>query len=195
MDISIHDKTRLAELQALPLHNKVGITISRITEFVQHFGEDRCYLSFSGGKDSTVLVDIMSKIYPSIPVVFSDTGLEYPEVREFARSKATEVVRPKMNFVDVIREYGYPIITKEVSEAIYYARKNSQTVNVEREREREREPHKQTDLLETTGTSWNSSTNVTQGILGDDENRRLLRCGFIWQNNSAKKNRTTWSKN
>ena len=127
---------RLTYLQSLPLNQKIGITIARITEFVNKFGEDGCCVSVSGGKDSTVLWDIVHKLYPNIPAVFSDTGLEYPEVREFAKSFATETVQPKMAFTEVIRTYGYPIISKEVSEAIYYARRNSQIVNVERERER-----------------------------------------------------------
>ena len=137
----VHDQERLKELQSLPLNQKIGKTIARLTEFIGHFGEDGVFVAVSGGKDSTVLWDITHKLFPNVPAVFSDTGLEYPEVREFARNIATEVVRPKLNFVEVIRQYGYPIISKEVSEAIYYARRNrtSQTVNVERERERERE--------------------------------------------------------
>jgi hypothetical protein len=48
-----------------------------------------------------------------------------------------------MRFDEVISTYGYPLISKEVAEAIYYARRiRSQDVNVEREREREREPNK-----------------------------------------------------
>ena len=169
----VHDQERLKELQALPLNQKIGKTIARLTEFINHFGEDGVFVAVSGGKDSTVLWDITHKLFPNVPAVFSDTGLEYPEVREFARNIATEVVRPKLNFVEVIRQYGYPIISKEVSEAIYYARRNrtSQSVNVERERE-----SKQTDLLETSGASWNPTANVSKGILGHDEDRRLLRC-------------------
>ena len=134
----IHDSERLKELQALPLEQKIGKTVARLTEFISHFGEDGVYLSVSGGKDSTVLWDIVHRLFPNVPAVFSDTGLEYPEVREFAKSIATEVVKPKLNFVEVIREYGYPVISKEVSGAVYYARRNnrSQAVNVERERER-----------------------------------------------------------
>ena len=45
------------------------------------------YVSFSGGKDSTVLLDLARRAYPDIEAVFCDTGLEYPEIREFIRSK------------------------------------------------------------------------------------------------------------
>ena len=44
------------------------------------------YISFSGGKDSTVLLDIARQVYPDIKAVYVDTGLEYPEVRNFVKS-------------------------------------------------------------------------------------------------------------
>ena len=40
----------------------------------------------SGGKDSTVLLDLARRIYPDIPAVFIDTGLEYPELRDFVKT-------------------------------------------------------------------------------------------------------------
>ena len=120
----IHDNARLAELQALPLHKKIGITIARIAEWYEAFNGN-VYVSLSGGKDSTVLWDITHKLFPDVPAVFSNTGLEYPEIQQFAKSICTDVVSPKMTFTDVIKQYGYPIISKEVSEAIYYARRNT----------------------------------------------------------------------
>lgn len=97
-------------------------------------------VSFSGGKDSTVLLHIARQLYPNIPAVFSNTGLEYPEIQRFVKSfDLVDTVTPKMRFDQVISTYGYPLISKEVAEAIYYARRiRSQTGHVERERERER---------------------------------------------------------
>lgn len=70
------------------MHSKVLLTQARIVEFYggYHPGMEYggAYVSFSGGKDSTVLLDIARKIYPEIPAVFSNTGLEYPEIRKFA---------------------------------------------------------------------------------------------------------------
>lgn len=120
----VHDNERLAELQALPLHRKIGITIARITEWYKAFNGN-IYVSLSGGKDSTVLWDITHKLFPDVPAVFSNTGLEYPEIQQFAKSICTDVVSPKMSFTEVIKTYGYPLISKEVSEAIYYARRNA----------------------------------------------------------------------
>ena len=140
MTQAVHDAQRLLELQALPLERKIQITQTRIIEWYQHYKGNVC-VSFSGGKDSTVLLHIARQIYPNIPAVFSDTGLEYPEIREFVKSfDNVDIIRPKMNFGQVITTYGYPLIGKEVAEAIYYARRiRSQSLNVERERERERE--------------------------------------------------------
>ena len=142
-----HTTEFLKELQAMPMEAKVLLTQARIDEFYTGYntiGYGNAYVSFSGGKDSTVLLDIARKRYPDIPAVFSNTGLEYYEIQRFARSKDNvEVVTPKMRFDEVISTYGYPLIGKEVAEAIYYARRIcSQPVQVERERERaEREPH------------------------------------------------------
>lgn len=118
-------REELKMLQALPLDVKIQKTRLRIREWVEEFGEDGVYVSFSGGKDSTVLLDIVRKDYPNIEAVFVNTGLEYPSVRQFALSKdnVTEL-RPDMNFRDVIIKYGYPIISKHVSQVIKEVRKN-----------------------------------------------------------------------
>ena len=141
-DGKVHDKERLKELQSLPLWRKIQITQARIIEWYNHFS-GQVYISFSGGKDSTVLLHIARKIFPDISVVFSNTGLEYPEIQSFAKSKEAEFVYPKMRFTDVIKTYGYPIISKEVSEAIYYARRITPR---ERERGRQRD-FKRLELL------------------------------------------------
>lgn len=127
----------LRELQAMPMEAKVLLTQARLDEFWTGYntiGWGNAYISFSGGKDSTVLLDIARKRYPDIPAVFSNTGLEYPEIRQFAQSHDNvETVHPKMRFDEVISRYGYPLIGKEVAEAIYYARR---ITSAERERER-----------------------------------------------------------
>lgn len=123
MSEAVHDAQRLAELQALPLERKIQITQARIIEWYQRYDGNVC-VSFSGGKDSTVLLHIARQLYPGIPAVFSDTGLEYSAIREFVKTwDNVDIIRPDMNFGQVITTYGYPIIGKEVAEAIYYARR------------------------------------------------------------------------
>ena len=105
--------------QKLPLDVKVRMTQNRIREWVREYGTSGVYVSFSGGKDSTVLLHIVREMYPDIPAVFVDTGLEYPEIREFVRTfDNVDWIRPKMNFKKVIETYGYPFISKEMSSII-----------------------------------------------------------------------------
>lgn len=162
-DTGVHDAQRLRELQALPLYRKIQITQTRIIEWYQHY-EGRVYVSFSGGKDSTVLLHIARQIYPNIPAVFANTGLEYGSIQRFVRSwDNVEIVTPKMRFDEVISTYGYPLIGKEVAEAIRTARKiRSQTVNVEREREHEQAQRTlrkdEEDALQHNGTNCNYTT-------------------------------------
>lgn len=118
------DREHLRYLQSLPLNLKVSLTKQRIREWVNHYGIDGVFVSFSGGKDSTVLLHIAREMYPKMKAVFADTGLEYPEIREFVRQfDNVDWIRPKISFRQVIEKYGYPFISKEVSECVYGARK------------------------------------------------------------------------
>lgn len=113
--MSQHYAWELSQKQSLPLEAKVKLTQVRIREWYDAFDGD-VYVSFSGGKDSTVLLHIARQIYPDIPAVFCDTGLEYPEIKDFVKVIPNiTIVRPKINFRRVIEKYGYPVISKEVS--------------------------------------------------------------------------------
>lgn len=116
-------REELKMLQALPLDIKIRKTQQRIREWVEYYGEDGVCVSFSGGKDSTVLLDIVRKMYPGIEAVFVNTGLEYPEIVDFVkRFDNVTILRPKKNFRQVLTEYGYPVISKEVSATIEQAK-------------------------------------------------------------------------
>lgn len=109
-------------MQSWSLDEKIKASQAKIIEFGLHF-QDKIYVSFSGGKDSTVLLDLVRRVYPDCPAVFVDTGLEYPEIREFVKSVPNVTwLKPKKNFKQVILEYGYPLISKEVSQKIYESR-------------------------------------------------------------------------
>lgn len=115
------ERTReeLKTLQALPLDVKIAKTQQRIREWVKAFTPDGCYVAFSGGKDSTVLLHLVRKMYPQIEAVFVNTGLEYPEIQKFAKSfENVTVLTPKKNFKQVITEYGYPVLSKDISSVI-----------------------------------------------------------------------------
>lgn len=122
--MSKHEISELHQLQGLSLNEKIKRTQVRIKQWVEYYGLDHVYVSFSGGKDSTVLLDIARKMYPNIKAVFLDTSLEFPELRDFVSTfDNVEFLKPKMNFRQVIEKYGYPVISKEVSECVYGARK------------------------------------------------------------------------
>jgi 3'-phosphoadenosine 5'-phosphosulfate sulfotransferase (PAPS reductase)/FAD synthetase len=122
-------------MQSWPLERKIRVTQTKIIEWYLHW-QGEVFVSFSGGKDSTVLLDLARRCYPDIEAVFCDTGLEYPEIREFVKSKenvtwlhplkydrrAREYVRT--SFKDVIETYGYPVISKEVSRDVSVVKNN-----------------------------------------------------------------------
>lgn len=122
-----HTAYDLIQMQSLPLDIKIRMTKERIQQWYEYW-DGQVYVSFSGGKDSTVLKHIVDNMYDDIPSVFVNTGLEYPEIQKFAMSQKNVVtVRPEMRFDEVIKKYGYPVVSKEVAQTVWEAKKNAQT--------------------------------------------------------------------
>ena len=129
-----HDAGALKQLQSLPLDAKIALTEKRIREWYDHF-DGNVYVSFSGGKDSTVLKHIVDSLYTDVPAVFVNTGLEYPEIQRFVQdikgrrhpcfNADVEILRPEMRFDEVLKKYGYPVLSKEVSEAVGECQRNN----------------------------------------------------------------------
>lgn len=123
---------RAKALLALPLEDKILTSWEKIDQWYTAWG-GKCYVSFSGGKDSTVLAYLVSRYLASyrtppwpLNLVFVNTGLEYPEIQHFVDDYAVwlrqefphiEVnlarLRPKMNIRQVVEKYGYPVIGKK----------------------------------------------------------------------------------
>lgn len=116
-----HEAWHLAQMQSLPLSIKTRMSEDRIRGWYDAFDGD-VYTSISGGKDSTVLDHIVKGMYPDVPSVFVNTGLEFNSVRERGTELADVVLRPKMNFAEVIKTYGYPVISKEVAKKVHDCR-------------------------------------------------------------------------
>lgn len=128
--MNAHMPHDLKQMQSLPLEAKIMMTQRRIRDWYDYW-DGMVYVSFSGGKDSTVLkhiVDNTPGVY-DVPAVFVNTGLEYPEIQQFVRevkagkydcfNSNVEIVRPEMRFDEVLKKYGYPVISKEVSQSVY----------------------------------------------------------------------------
>lgn len=119
-----HTAEELAQLQRLPLEAKIQMSRQRVRDWYNTY-HGSVFVSFSGGKDSTVLLDLVRKDYPDVQAAFVDTGLEYPETREFVKTIPNVAwLRPEKNFRQVIREYGYPVISKDVAHAVAVSRRN-----------------------------------------------------------------------
>lgn len=118
-----HELWELKQMQSLPLQAKIRMSETRIKGWYEEF-DGNVYVARSGGKDSDVLGDIVKRMYPDVPQVFVNTGLEFDSVRIHGTEVADEVLRPKMNFVEVITKYGYPIISKAVAHSVRIAKNN-----------------------------------------------------------------------
>ena len=136
-------------MQGWSLDRKIQVTQTRILEWYQKWN-GQVYVSFSGGKDSTVLADLAARVCKllneKLVLWFSNTGLEYPELSQHTKKYADYLIDkygieveliidyPKdkktgkrITFKDVILTYGYPVISKEVSQVIEEARRNVTT--------------------------------------------------------------------
>jgi 3'-phosphoadenosine 5'-phosphosulfate sulfotransferase (PAPS reductase)/FAD synthetase len=108
---------KLKQMQGLPLDAKIEATKRRIREWLDVYPDAR--VAFSGGKDSTVLLDIARQVSPGILASFANTGLEFPEIVEFVRSTPNVVeVRPKLDFLSVVQKYGYPVVSKRIAQYV-----------------------------------------------------------------------------
>ena len=88
--------------------------------------EDNSFISFSGGKDSTVLSKIVDIALPNnkIPRVFFNTGIEYKAIIDFVKSLAKQdsrfiIYNSGVNIASMLEEKGYPFKSKEFSQKMF----------------------------------------------------------------------------
>ena len=127
------DLKDLQERQGWSLDQKIDHSLGVIDQYVSRLN-GQVYVGFSGGKDSTVLLDLCRIIKPDIKAVFCNTGNEYPDIVRFVRElKATdgynvEIIYPKLKPREVLKKYGFPLISKEVSEKLYYIKYHKESM-------------------------------------------------------------------
>ena len=112
--------------QSLPLEAKLPLTKARIREYFTKLGCENVYLSYSGGMDSTVLKHIIEQVinetkYFTMPtIVYLDTWLEYPEVRQHVIDSCAgqELIRikPKLSMEEIVKKCGWCFPSKEMAE-------------------------------------------------------------------------------
>lgn len=128
-------REELKQRQSWTLLQKIDHSLGVIDQFYQRLN-GQVYISFSGGKDSTVLLWLARRIYPDIKAVFCNTGNEYPDIVQFVRKLKNEganieIIYPEMKPKEVIATYGFPLISKEVSEKIWYAKNRPDSVRAQ----------------------------------------------------------------
>jgi len=112
----------LQRRQALPLSEKIDMSLARIRDWYEAW-DGKVSVSFSGGKDSSVLLWLVRQLYPEVPAVFCNTGLEYPEVARLVKATPNhEVLRPAMPFWRVIQVHGWPMASKKIARGIHIHR-------------------------------------------------------------------------
>ena len=145
------EKQKMQQRQSLPLDQKIQMTKQRIKAWIEHWqdieisilprnalsnhvliealeqiADNSVYLAFSGGKDSTVLKHIIESMGYNVPSIFSNTGLEMPEIVEFVRRQKNVIeIKPKLNYRDAWKKEGLPIGSKKVARQIRTLKKGS----------------------------------------------------------------------
>ena len=103
-----HTISDLYQMQSLPLSAKIRMTEFRIRQWIEEYGRDGVYISFSGGKDSTVLMDIIRNRmnYPDVAAVFVNVPTQYPELKDFALTwDNVTVINPRISFMQIGRAH------------------------------------------------------------------------------------------
>ena len=133
----VMDVRELKERQKWTLAQKIDYSLGVIDQFVSRF-DGKIYVGFSGGKDSTVLLDLCRVIKPDIKAVFCNTGNEHPDIARFVQQlKRTdgyniEIIHPDIKPREVFEKYGFPLVSKDQSQSIYEVRTSKRQKIIDR---------------------------------------------------------------
>ena len=141
---SKYTATDLKIMQSWSLERKIQVSQTRILEAYKIY-KNMCYVSFSGGKDSSVLADLTARVCEvlncKLVLWFSDTGLEFPEIKKHVKEFPTYLKNrygievelivdyprdksgKRISFRDVVLTEGYPVISKTISRQVHDVKK------------------------------------------------------------------------
>lgn len=81
----------LQQLRAIAGRRRTATALPGLLDRVaEHLDDHDGYVSWSGGKDSTVVVDLARQVDPHVPVVFFDSGLQFPETYQYLEDRALQ---------------------------------------------------------------------------------------------------------
>ena len=93
--------------------------IMKIQSIIRKYEEDNFYISFSGGKDSTVLSALVDMALPNnkIPRVYANTGIELNKIRDFVielskTDNRIQIIKPSIPIKKMLEREGYPFKSK-----------------------------------------------------------------------------------
>jgi 3'-phosphoadenosine 5'-phosphosulfate sulfotransferase (PAPS reductase)/FAD synthetase len=111
--------------------------IAKIQSIIKQEVEEKFYLSFSGGKDSTVLHYLLDQAIPNntIPRVFINTGIEYNMIVDYVKELKKNdnrilILDVKKNIKKTLEEVGYPFKSKEHSLKVGEYQKGSRAKSI-----------------------------------------------------------------
>lgn len=122
---SINRKIDLLHAKTVEYVTRVSEAHDLIKEALHHMKNP--YVSFSGGKDSTVMLHMVLKHKPDIPVIYWDADASYPDTEVFLKKVINEwhlnFIRVKTeSMLSVFRKYGvnHPKIEQKTMIATVY---------------------------------------------------------------------------
>jgi len=124
MSENVHTLAELRQMQAYPLDVKVGLTFNRIRGWLQ---QHDAFVSFSGGKDSSVLLHIARQVDPRIPAVFLNTRTEHKSLRDVVRdADNVTTIYPDITFAEAVEQCGWCVPYKDVAHKVFSARNGAE---------------------------------------------------------------------
>ena len=113
--------------------------LQKIQQIINKYGENNFYISFSGGKDSTVLHYLIDLALPNnkIPRVYANTGIELNMIRDFVYDMAKKddrlvIIKPTTPIRQMLEKEGYPFKSKEHSHNVDIFQRNGWTKTTQR---------------------------------------------------------------